>query len=403
MPEVTSRKNIVFLSPFFFPEEISTGKYNTHLVKALQLKGHTVKVITSYPLYPDWVPKKCNDEMEGVELHRAGQHMRYPKSTVVRRIFLELWFAWHVFRNASCLNKNTELVIAIFPPVIFMMLVSFLLPKGVEKIGIVHDLLGVMAGSTKSTSRRVIARIMQSVESFAFNKCDRLICLSASMKDVLVNQYGVHKDKCVVQYPFVSLEKVEKVSDALADVFDDSYMHIVYSGALGEKQNPEKLLSFFTNLSGSNSDIVCHFFSRGPLFEQIKQNVNVNNIRGVRCHDLVPEEQLIELYDRSTVHIIPQAEGVGAGAFPSKLPNLLAFGVPVFAICDNDSELSLILNEFGIGKVVSSWDETVLMDEITHYLEEIKNLSHQELQEKFKASPLTKRFSAEGLVSDLIN
>ena len=47
-------------------------------------------------------------------------------------------------------------------------------------------------------------------------------------------------------------------------------MHIVYSGALGEKQKPVKLLEFLEMLVNNNNKIMCHIFSKGHTFEELK-------------------------------------------------------------------------------------------------------------------------------------
>lgn len=64
-------------------------------------------------------------------------------------------------------------------------------------------------------------------------------------------------------------------------------------------------------------------------------------------HPLVAEQDLGEFYARSAVRIILQASGTGDGAIPSKLRNLLAAGVPVFLVSDEDSEAALLLDRAG--------------------------------------------------------
>jgi colanic acid biosynthesis glycosyl transferase WcaI len=86
---------ILILSPFFFPEPISTGKYNGLVAQGLQAAGFDVKVICSYPIYPDWVPDPNPIEMDGVCALRGGKWLKYPKSPLLRRAVLEPWFAFH--------------------------------------------------------------------------------------------------------------------------------------------------------------------------------------------------------------------------------------------------------------------------------------------------------------------
>lgn len=56
------------------------------------------------------------------------------------------------------------------------------------------------------------------------------------------------------------------------------------------------------------------------------------------------------------VQVIPQVKGTGPGAVPSKLPNLLAAGVPVFAMCDKDSELAEVIRESQAGVAIDNTD-----------------------------------------------
>ena len=48
------QQQILIVSPFFYPELISTGKANQHLAEAFVAEGHGVTVVCSHPLYPAW-------------------------------------------------------------------------------------------------------------------------------------------------------------------------------------------------------------------------------------------------------------------------------------------------------------------------------------------------------------
>lgn len=122
---------ILFLSPFSHPEKISTGRYNTQLVEALGRVGHCVRVVASHPLYPDWKPERSTAALAGVEIHRGGPFMRYPRSNVPRRILLELWFALHALAVSQRWRKDIDTVVAIFPPDLCLLALQLLLPRTV--------------------------------------------------------------------------------------------------------------------------------------------------------------------------------------------------------------------------------------------------------------------------------
>ena len=110
-------KALIF-SPFFYPEAISTGKYNTHLAKALVRKGYSVDVIAFYPLYPEWKSKRTTASLKGVNIRRGGGFFVYSKSVILRRIQLELGFTvhtlWHIF-----FNRHSNIFIPIFAGFLF--------------------------------------------------------------------------------------------------------------------------------------------------------------------------------------------------------------------------------------------------------------------------------------------
>ena len=112
------KARVLILSPFIFPEPISTGKYNTYLAKALVRKGCSVEVVASHPIYPDWKPKRSAVSLEGVKIYRGGGFFVYPKSVILRRIQLELGFTIHALRHVL-FNRNSAIFVPVFPPSLF--------------------------------------------------------------------------------------------------------------------------------------------------------------------------------------------------------------------------------------------------------------------------------------------
>ena len=58
----------LILSPFFYPEPISTGKYNTVLAQGLVARGQDVVVLASHPLYPKWQPEVSSTTLPGMTI-----------------------------------------------------------------------------------------------------------------------------------------------------------------------------------------------------------------------------------------------------------------------------------------------------------------------------------------------
>lgn len=348
-----TRRRILLLSPFFHPEPISTGRYNARLAEHLRDAGADVSVVCSHPLYPEWVVRATSDDLPGIQTHRGGGFVRYPRHSMLRRLVLETWFTLHALRTVAALRSRIDCAVAIFPPSLFWAAVVHLLPAHVRTTGIVHDLQGTYTGRLLGQPRlaRWIRAAVLRVERSAFARCGRLVFLSEAMRKQAVVDYGLPPGKCVVAYPPATLDDsaVAQVPPPLADT---DVQHVVYSGALGLKQDPDGLLRLLEQLARTAPHVRCHVFSRGPVFERLRASACAGL---VRFHDLVEEGQLAGLYERSAVQVVSEMPGVSQGSLPSKLANILWMGVPVFCVTDAGSELAALVEDSGIGVVDSSF------------------------------------------------
>jgi colanic acid biosynthesis glycosyl transferase WcaI len=381
---------ILIVSPYFHPENISTGRYNTVLAQELVRHGATVDVLASHPLYPSWRPVHSDKQLPGMEIRRGGLWVRYPAGQALRRAVIESWFAAYVAMRLVLRKHAVDRVVVVFPPVCAAIAIRWFMPRRVRKIGVVHDLQGVLA---RNRWVRFVARLL---EGRALAACDRLIFLSRSMADRAIALYGLDPDKTSVRYPFLTLECGESSGESLAGILPKGYLHVVYSGALGEKQEPEKLYRLLDRLAARNQDLRCHIFSAGPKFDQLRASAAGGGRVGF--HALVPEHALGELYARSTIQIIPQARGTGDGALPSKLPNLIAAGVPVFMICDAGSEAATLLDQAGhsAGCCATDFDSEDTLVRFDGFVDEVLQQARQDrvmrqrefVERMFRVTPL---------------
>ena len=360
-----------------------------------------MKAITSHPLYPSWKPVRSEAKLPGVEIIRGGVWLRYPNSALMRRIILELWYTWYVLYSYVGNKKNIDYVMPIFPPSLFFYVLSLFIPRNCRKVGIVHDLQGVFAGQSRGLVGRGINKAIHSIERRCFAKCDKLIFLSHAMLNRAVSEYALDGAKCTVCYPYVMLdESSNKQNNALSGLFNSGQTNLVYSGTLGDKQTPDCLLEFSHELQVVKLDLDCHVFSSGPHFERLRAEYRERK-SPVKFHDLVPAENLNELYARSDVQIIPQAPGTSDGSLPSKLPNLMAAGVPVFIVCDTGSELAELVNEANAGQVVYTWEIGGLIDEFIGWLDKLEE-EDREARRMRLAKFVSRKFSVENIVDEVI-
>lgn len=386
-----AQATFAILSPFFYPEPISTGKYNSSLAEGLTKANMRVLAIASHPLYPSWKPEFTSASMVGVDIRRGGGWLRYPEKPILRRAVLELWYTAHVIVNLLSQRSQIDAVIPVFPPSFFMLLTPFLVRKRTVRVGIVHDLQGVYAATGKGFLSRMLGQMIGIAERRAFAACNHLVFLSETMRNVSIEQYKLDRSRTSVYYPFVNLEESPQTNE-LAHLFYSHHQSVVYSGALGEKQYPEELVKLLIKILEKSETTVARVFSQGPIFERLKLQFHHPRLS---YHGLVDQHLLPELLALSDVQIIPQAPNTSDGSLPSKLPNLMAAGTRVFCLTDEGSELADIVGRYSNGAVATRWDLEQNSDLVLDLLSRPKRTTPEDLT-------LLDRFKLEKLVTHIV-
>jgi len=368
-----NKKKILLISPFFYPEPISTGKFNTNFALGLAEKGHEVTVLCFHSFYPDWKVNTSNKPLNNLKIIRGGKNLKYPKKQFLRRIILELSFAFFILRKIKKHQKEKDIILPVFPPSFAFYSLLFFVNKKIRKVGMVHDLQEIYSINKKGIVNKIVRFFIHKIEKQCYSKCDKLIFLSNEMKNEAKELYNLEEQKLEVQYPFINL--TNKISNSLGNIFNDKNINIVYSGALGEKQNPFELYRFFDFASQKIDKTQFYFFSQGSIFEELKEK---NTNKKIQFHSLVKKEQIEELYNRSNVQLIPQAKNTSKGSLPSKLPNLLVSGCKILVITDKNSELEQLFKKNNLHLIVTSWSQEKLLDSLKLLLEIKNNTSNQQ-------------------------
>jgi hypothetical protein len=303
---------------------------------------------------------------------------------------LETWFSFYVLAKVLKHRKDNDSIIFVFPPS-FAAYIILPFIRNLNKIGIVHDLQEIHS-KQKRLKNIFIKKIICFVEGNSYRKFDKLIFLSEEMRSFAQKHYCLEPSKLKVQYPFSNINN-SVITNDLSAIFVKGKKHVVYSGALGKKQSPNRLYSFFEYASTKIPETHFHFFSKGLYFEKLKNN-NKNKL--IKFHNLVKEENLSELYLKSTVQIIPQEEGTSLGSLPSKLPNLVASGCEVLLITDKNRELDRLFKKNNLGSVATLWNNEELCIKLGESLAKNPN-------EKEKNSEIIKRlFNIDSLIEQII-
>jgi glycosyltransferase involved in cell wall biosynthesis len=272
----------------------------------------------------------------------------------------------------------------------------------VRRVAVVHDLQGVLAAQKTGFLRRAIIHTIHAVESRVFRSQDLCIFFSSDMARIAQRSYGLDAAKIAVQYPSITLpaSRIPNSNAAIVHrlkaIFPPEKLHVMYSGALGYKQNSQQLVAFLQAAAERHPEVQFHVLSGGPFFDSLRARYERRPGPRVQFHSLVEEQDLAELYARSAIQIIPQAEGTESAALPSKLPNLLAAGVHLLAICSTGSEVERMIQLAGTGSIATRWDEELFLTRLNEALEIVRRESAS--ARRARVEPILDQFSITNMV-----
>ena len=260
-------------------------------------------------------------------------------------------------------------------------------------ITLVADLQSIHVGEGSGVIRKLIFSLIGWVERLTFNASDHLVFMSDAMLDTVGRENLDRRIGVDVCYPGVTIGKRETDTGDSLQFIESSNTNIVYSGALGEKQNPEFLYRLFAEAASLDRTLHFYVLSEGDLFERIK-SMGAGKGSRITFLPLVSEDDLVELYAKSNVQVVPQKPGTSDGSLPSKVPNLMSNHVPIFAITDKDGDLSNLLDQYPLGCHTQSTDVSIAAEELVKFVQSVRARSQlDEDEKKFIEAQLSSKFS----------
>ena len=134
---------------------------------------------------------------------------------------------------------------------------------------------------------------------------------------------------------------------------------IQFSGNIGRTHDVETILSVARSLK-DRDDIVFLFIGYGGKTSLITDAIHNENLQNIIFLPRQPREKLNHMLSCSDATIISFPPNMGGISVPSRMYNILAAGVPIIALSEADTELSLMISENQAGWVINPGDANAL-------------------------------------------
>ncbi|MDQ3625319.1 MAG: glycosyltransferase, partial [Verrucomicrobiota bacterium] len=264
-----------------------------------------------------------------------------------------------------------DVVIVVSPPLALGIAAAALrVLKRMPFIFHVQDLQPDAALSLGLLKQGWIRTILFWLERFSYRNAARVSGISHGMLEAFRSK-GIAESKLIYFPNGVSIPPAEGFSSRGAfrarQGLGASDFIAVYSGNLGQKQGLEVLIDAGARLKATNVHIfVC---GDGARRDALAERVAELGLGNVMLLPLQPTAAYYEMLADADVCVITQEPGTGGAFLPSKLLPALAFGKPVLAVSDPDSELARAVTGGGFGLNITPpnpMSVAAALDELAH-------------------------------------
>jgi colanic acid biosynthesis glycosyl transferase WcaI len=338
----------------YAPEVAGIGPFNTLLCQFLSSRGHSVRMVTSFPYYPAW--KKSpedkgriyrTDHVDEVPVHRCW-HFVPGRPSTLKRIIHEASFVLCSSLRLLVLPRP-DVVVVVSPPLLLgaaAWLVCGL--KRTPFVFHVKDLQPDAAVGMGMLKRGAFVRALYALEAFAYRKATKVGGITLGMTEAFRGK-GVPAEKIIHFVDGVRLPQNLPARGAFRrrqGIKPEEFL-AVYSGNLGVKQGLEVLLEAAPLLRNPGVRIlIC---GDGARREFMAEQVARLKLTNVMMLPLQPAQQYEEMLVDADLCVIPQQKDSGACFFPSKVLSYLSHGKAVLTVGQESSELVAALRHGRFG------------------------------------------------------
>ena len=153
---------------------------------------------------------------------------------------------------------------------------------------------------------------------------------------------------------------------------EDKYI-IMYSGNIGLYYDLEGLIKVIEKFNGAKTpdgrDVVFAFVGAGSVLDKLTSYVNEHNMDSVKFIPYQDKDKLIYSLNAADVHWCVNAKGIKGVSCPSKFYGIAGVAKPVLAVLEKGSEVEMLINEIGCGKVSEPGDYKAAEDNIRWFID----------------------------------
>lgn len=348
---------IGILSQYYAPESAMLIR---GLARAMQDQGHEVKVLTSFPNFPQGelyegyrMSWSMQEEIDGVPIKRVPMYI-YRGSSGIGRFVNYSTFAMRSMIERSYLKDcdviyvyATQLTAGFAPwlwqwysKIPFVLHIQDMWPESVVDSSFVKS----------ATAKNIISGALNPWIRSMYRKADGVIGISEMMRQMLVER-GAAEDKTHAVYNWGPEELQSRTRDETPiDKFHQQHpegVSFMYAGNMGAMQDLDTVLKA-AKLLGDDTRFHLFMIGDGVRLAALQEYAGRYKLANVTFLPRMPREEVAQLYQAASYQIVTLKDlNIFRATVPSKFQAALHYSAPV--VTTVAGEVSHLVNSHKIG------------------------------------------------------
>lgn len=384
---MNSKKKIVFVINYFYPDLASTGQLMTELCENLQ-DDFEITVIAAQPGYAGESKVKVKmfeeDYLGKIKVNR----IRLPKVDKTSKISrIKYIFTYFVLAIIALLKeKNIEIIYTISQPPVLGGLIGTIgkLLKRSKHIYNIQDFNPEQAAAVSYTNKQFIFKTAKFVDKINCSYADHIIVVGEDMAETLTNRFTGKKipphsviNNWTNEDIILPLQKNnEQIEKFLSQYNLKDKFIVMYSGNIGLYYDLENIIQVAKEFK-DNHNIVFLFIGEGAVKQKMQDYVIDNDLNNVIFLPYQPLEYIPFSLNAADIHLVVNQKGIKGVSVPSKIYGVMAAGKPILGVLEEGSEAERLISVSNSGIVVEPQDYQGIVSAIKHFY----NLNQNSLKE----------------------
>lgn len=348
------------------PERTGIAPYTSGMAERLAAAGDDVRLITTFPHYPQWCfvdgepPRRQDEIVNGVAVTRV-RHRLPSRGSSVSRVVSELSFG---VRALLTRWYSPDAVVLVSPALFASALVVPVLKlRRIPFVVWVQDLYGLGVQETAGAKRPgLLGRLVGALESWVLRQADSLVVIHEHMSAAVL-RLGADAERVHVVRNWTHIATTpqtdrDRVRTALGWGRDETV--VLHSGNMGTKQDLRNV-AYAARLADDRHAPV-RFVLMGDGVERPLVEASAEGVERLEVIPPQPAHVYEQMLQAADVLLVNEHPGVREMAFPSKLTSYFASGRPVLAATNEDSTTATELRSSSAGDRVAPGRPAELLD-----------------------------------------